>query len=367
MARLGPAEERYFLLVDPDTARAPDLPARFEKVLVKTRRPPSVAASATGRRDVADLLRMAWAVARLRPDVFFFPSVYTFFPLLRPVRTVVAIHDVIADRHPELIFPQRRLALYWRIKIGLAVRQARLILTVSDHARAGIVAHFRLPPERVRFVLEAPDPGFRPDAQSRDPAELLPDSGLPRGCRYLLYVGGLSPHKNLDVLIEAYRRLAADREFDSLRLLLVGDHSADVFHSAYEELRALVIRHGLEQRVCFTGFVPDSVVAQLYNRAELLVLPSIEEGFGLPAVEAAACGTPVVVSETGPAADLLGSGACAIRPRDVDGLTEALRLLLRDPARRASMGAEGRRRVAELSWERAATETLAILREVARR
>jgi glycosyltransferase involved in cell wall biosynthesis len=128
-----------------------------------------------------------------------------------------------------------------------------------------------------------------------------------------------------------------------------------------------VTRHGLEPRVCFTGFLPDSVVAELYNRAELLVLPSIEEGFGLPAVEAAACATPVVVSETGPVAELLGSGAYTVRPGDVDGLTEALRLLLKDPARRASMGAEGRRRVAELSWERAATETLAILREVARR
>jgi glycosyltransferase involved in cell wall biosynthesis len=297
----------------------------------------------------------------------FFPSAYTFFPLLRPVRVVVTIHDVIADRHPELMFPRRRLALYWRIKLGLAVRQARLILTVSDHARAGIVEHFRLPSERVRVVLEAPDPGFGPDAQSRDPADLLPDSGLPRGCRYLLYVGGLSPHKNLHILIEAFRRLVADRELDALRLLLVGDHSEDVFHSAYKDLHTLVISHGLEQRVCFTGFVPDYVVAQLYNRAELLVLPSIEEGFGLPAVEAAACGTPVVVSETGPVADLLGSGAYTVRPGDVNGLTEALRLLLKDPARRASMGEEGRRRVAGLSWERAAAETLAILREAAGR
>jgi glycosyltransferase involved in cell wall biosynthesis len=367
MARLAPTEERYYLLIDPDTARSSDLPARFEKVVVRTRRPPAEAASATGRRDVADLLRMAWAVARLRPDIFFFPSAYTFFPLLPPLRAVVTIHDVIADTHPELIFPRRRLAAYWRIKLRLAVLQARLVLTVSEHAHAGIVAHFRLPPERVRVVLEAPDPCFRPDAESCDPSELLPDSGLTRGCRYLLYVGGLSPHKNLDVLIEAYRRLAADREFDALRLLLVGDHSEDVFHSAYAELHALVIRHGLQQRVCFTGFLPDSVVAQLYNRAELVVLPSVDEGFGLPAVEAAACGTPVVVSETGPAGGLLGFGALTVRPGDVESLTDALRLLLKDPARRASMGQEGRRRVADLSWERAATETLAILREVARR
>ena len=215
-------------------------------------------------------------------------------------------------------------------------------------------------------MLEAPDPVFRPIARPRDPAELLPNSALPRGCRYLLYVGGLSPHKNLDVLIEAYDRLISDPELGTLRLLLVGDHSGDVFHSAYQDLRAMVTRRNLEGRVCFTGFVPDEQVAELYNRAELVVLPSIEEGFGLPAVEAAACGTAVVASETGPAAALLGPGVLTVRPRDVDGLTEGLRALLRDPARRAAMGADGRRRVGALNWERAATETLAIFREVAR-
>jgi glycosyltransferase involved in cell wall biosynthesis len=366
LARLGSADERYALFVDGETARAPDLPAPFEKVVVRTRRPAAEAASAAGRRDAVDLMRMTWAVARARPDVFFFPSVYTFFPLLPPVRVVVTIHDVIADEHPDLVFPRRRLALFWRIKLWLALRQAHLILTVSEYARAGILRRFKLPPDRVRVVLEAADPVFHPIAEARDPADLLPHCGLARGCRYVLYVGGLSPHKNLDVLIEAYRRVIVDREFHTLRLLLVGDHSGDVFYSAYEQIRALVVHHGLEGRVCFAGFVADPIVAELYNRADLVVLPSLEEGFGLPAVEAAACGTPVVTSETGPAAALLGGGVWTVPPGDVDALAKGVSSLLRDPARRASMGAEGRRRAASLSWERAAVETSAILREVAR-
>lgn len=366
LARVEGDRDRYVLFLDPETARASDLPARFEKVIVPTRQAPARAASASGHRAVADLLRMTWAVARARLDVFFFPSVYTFFPVVGRIRAVVTIHDVIAERHPEMIFSHRRLALFWRMKLALAVRQARLVIAVSEHAREGILEQFRLPPERVRVVLEAPDPIFVPIAQPRDPAELLPACALTPGCRYLLYVGGLSPHKNLDVLIEAYRRLVAGREFDTLRLLLVGDHAGDVFLSAYERLRAVVARHGLEDRVCFTGFVPDRVVAELYNRAELLVVPSLEEGFGLPAVEAAACGTPVVASETGPAASLLGGGVWTFPPRDVDALTEGLEALLRDPARRAAMGAAGRLRVAALSWDRAATDTLAILHEMAR-
>src|SRR5262249_14501119 len=187
-------------------------------------------------------------------DVFFFPSVYTFFPLLRPVRTLVAIHDVIAEHYPQMVFARRRLAWFWRIKLAVAVRQAHGILTVSDHAREGIVAHFRLPREQVRVVLEAPDPIFRPLAAPRDPAALLPACSLQRDSQFLLYVGGLSPHKNLPALIEAYRRLVSTGEFADLRLLLVGDYAGDVFYSAYADLRAQVARSGLGPRVCFAGF-----------------------------------------------------------------------------------------------------------------
>lgn len=363
--RIGTRDD-YVLFLDPETAGASDLPAGFERVIVRTREAPARAASASGRRGVVDLLRMTRAVARARLDVFFYPSVYTFFPLMGPVRGVVTIHDVIAERHPGEIFSRRRHALFWRMKVALAIRQSRLIVTVSDHARSGILEQFGVDPERVRTVLEAPDPAFHPIAGARDPSHLLPGGALPEGCRYLMYVGGLSPHKNLGTLIEAYRRLVAGGALDSLRLLLVGDYSGDVFLSAFEELRGAVARAGLEGRVVFTGFLPDGVVAELYNRAELLVLPSLEEGFGLPAVEAAACGTPVAASETGPAADLLGDGVWTFPPRDVDALTEGLRSLLRDPARRAAMGAAGRLRTEALSWDRAAAETATILREAAR-
>jgi glycosyltransferase involved in cell wall biosynthesis len=363
LARRGDSDH-YFLFVDEETAEAPDLPTRFERVVIPTQRPPVKAASASGRRGLLDLWRMARAVARYPLDVFFFPSVYTFFPLIRPIRAVVAIHDVIAEHHPKMIFAKRRLALFWRAKLAIAVRQAHLILTVSDHARDGIVEHFRLPPGRVRVILEAPDPIFRPVSCARDPADILPTCSLPPGGRYLLYVGGLSPHKNLHLLIEAYRRLIASREFETLRLLLVGDYVGDVFYSAYESLRAAVAHHRLEDRVCFTGFVPDDLLVDLYYRAELLVLPSLEEGFGLPAFEAAACGTAVVASEVGPVATLLGPAALTFSPHDVDALTDALLTLLKDPARRHAMGAEGHRRVSSFSWERAAAQAHAMFREV---
>ncbi len=363
LARRNDGDE-YILFVDPETARDPSLPTSFERVVVPTRRPPAEAASSSGRRDLTDLWRMAWTVARHPPDVFFFPSVYTFFPLLRPTRSIVAIHDVIAERHPKHVFARRRLQLFWNAKLAIAIRQAHLILTVSDHARDGIIEHFGLPASRVRVILEAPEAIFRPVPSPRDPAELLPACGVPRNSRYLLYVGGISPHKNLPVLVEAYRRLLGDGEPAGLRLLLVGDYAGDVFYSAYEDLRALVARHGLEGSICFTGFVPDEALVDLYNRADVVVLPSLEEGFGLPAFEAAACGTPVVASTAGPAGSLLGPAAWTFSPSDVDALTKALRVLLRDPARRQAMGAEGLRRAATFTWERAAAQVHAMFHEL---
>jgi glycosyltransferase involved in cell wall biosynthesis len=349
-------DDEYVLFMDPETARDPSLPARFETVVVRTHQPPARAASAFGRRRLIDLLRLSLAAARRPLDVMFFPSVYTFFPLLRPVPTIVAIHDIIPERHPKTVFARRRFELFWRAKLAVAVRQARLVLTVSEHSRDGIVEHFKIPSEKVRCVLEAPDAIFRPLAAPRDPAELLVNCSLPPNSRYILYVGGISPHKNLHVFIEAYRRLVAGGGFPELRLLLVGDYVGDVFYSAYETLRAAVARHGLQDRVCFTGFVPDEHLVHLYNRVDLVVLPSLEEGFGLPAFEAAACGTPSVVSEVGPACSLLGPAVWSFPPHDVDALTGGLRRLLADPDRRRQMGIEGRRRAAEFSWGRSAAQ-----------
>lgn len=366
LARLE-GDDQYFIFVDPETARAPDLPVRFRKVVVPAKQPPARAAAAAGRRTVGDLFRMGWAVARHPLDVFFFPSVYTFFPLLRPLRAIVAIHDVIAEHHPELVLGRSRSALFWRLKLALAIRQAHLIVTVSDHARRGIIDHFGLAPELVHTILEAPDPIFRPVQPTRRLADLLPACTLPqRGGRYLLYVGGFSPHKNLHLLLDAFRSLLAQGEFPDLQLLLVGDYQGDVFHSAYESLRQDVRRYRLDDRVCFSGYVSDEALVDLYNQADLLVLPSLEEGFGLPAFEAAACGTPVVTSSVGPAADLLGPAAWSFPPHDVGVLTDGLRDLLNDPARRRAMGAAGRERVRPLTWELAAARAHSIFREVGR-
>lgn len=354
----------YLMFMDRESAAGNDLPPGMQAVVVPLSEAPGKAASASGRRTIADLLRMSRAVARYRLDAFFFPSVYTYFPLIRPVPTIVAIHDVIAERHPEMIFPNRRLQFFWRAKLALAQRQARVVLTVSEHAKAGIQEQLGVPDGKLRVILEAHDPSFRILPDARDPAELLPSQGLAQGLRYLVYVGGLSPHKNLGVLIQAFRRISP--AFPSLRLLLVGDYSGDVFFSAYADLKQEVNEHDLSDRVRFTGYLDDPTLVELLNRAELLVLPSLEEGFGLPAFEAAACGTPSVVSQVGPAAALLKDAVIAFPPHDVDALSGALQSILADSSRRNHMAAAARSRIAEFSWQRSAANFSALLREVAR-
>lgn len=356
--------EQYVLFVDTQTARVPDLPAAFEKIVVATRQPPARAPSPSSRRGLRDVLRMSWAVARRPLDVFFFPSTFSYFPLLRPTRVVLALHDVTPERYPELLFARRRFELFNSLKRRIALRQARVVLTGSEYARDGIIRYLRVPPARVRVILDAPAPIFRPLALPRDPADLLSACSLPHGSRYLLYVGALGVQKNLPVLLEAFRRLVSGGRFAALRLLLVGDYSADMYRAAHHEIQTLAAHHGLAERVCLPGFVPDDVLVELYNRAELLVLPSLEEGFGLPAFEAAACGIAAVVSENGPAGRLLGPAAWIFPPRDVSALTTALETLLDDPVRRRLMGEEGIRRASAFTWDRAAAELHALFREL---
>jgi glycosyltransferase involved in cell wall biosynthesis len=178
--------------------------------------------------------------------------------------------------------------------------------------------------------------------------------GVAPGTRYVLYVGGLSPHKNLIRLIEAFGRAGLD---DGVRLILVGD-LGDVFHTHVPELRAAVSRAGLRERVHFTGFVPDDDLVYLYNRAEALAQPSLLEGFGLPAVEAMACGVPVVYSRAGSLPEVVGDAGLDVDPTDVDALAAAIRRLLGDPALRRDLGGRALRRAGRFTWAESARALL---------
>jgi glycosyltransferase involved in cell wall biosynthesis len=327
---------------------------------------PTAAAAADGNRSPIDMLRLTRAVAAHPSDVFFSPSVYTYFPLPPRIRSVVTVHDAFAERFPHLTLPSARARLFWRAKVSLALWQATTVLTVSEFAADEIAEVLGVARSRLRVAVEAPSPVYRPSDSPAAIAEVAARLGLPAGARWIMYVGGFSPHKNVHLLAEAHGRLFARLGDATPWLVLVGSLSGDPFHGAQGQIRAAITAAGTGARVVWPGFVSDEDLRQLHSASIALALPSMNEGFGLPAVEAAVCGSPVVATTASPLPQLLAGGGCFVAPSDLDGLTDALWLLTTDADARATMGAAAQVRASELSWRRCATQALAALDEAAR-
>ena len=354
-------EERFTFFADrraADTFRLSG--ANLRLVTVEQRTSPTEAAAADGSRSPFDMLRLTRAVRREPLDVFFSPSVYTYFPLPPGLRAVVTVHDTIAERFPELTLPSPRARLFWKAKVKLALFQARLVLTVSEYSAREIASVLKVPHGRIRVAVEAPAAAFRPSSAD-EIAAAVRAVGLPAGARYFTYVGGFNPHKHVDRLVRA---LGAQRD-KSLFLLLVGAKSGDVFHGDQARIQAAIDTAGLGERVKWTGFVPDEELRHLHSGALALVLASQAEGFGLPAVEAAACGAPVIATTASPLPELLEGGGLFVAPDDEAGLVKALERIASDEPARRAMGARARERARALTWPRGAQAALDALREAA--
>jgi glycosyltransferase involved in cell wall biosynthesis len=365
-------QNTYWFFLDADTKeQAADIPDGVKQVIVPTSQAAVEAASASGRRSVRDLWAMGEAVRRHRPalDLFYFPSVYTFYPLRIKAPVAVSIHDTIPERYPELVFSGRVPRLMWALKVGWAVRQAAVILTGTQTSRQAIAGTFGVTVERVHVVPDAPSAVFRPIADAGRVRPVLARHGIAPDERYILYVGGISPHKNLATLLEAYAMLVVGHgDGPALpRLVLVGDYQRDVFLSSYHALQRKAEEPELAGRVIFTGFVPDDELVCLYSAAELLVMPSFDEGFGLPAVEAMACGTPVVASHAGALPEVVGGAGVFFDPHSPAELKMCLEELLRDDDERAALRARGLHRAGDFSWGRSAAAALAVFEGVMRR
>jgi glycosyltransferase involved in cell wall biosynthesis len=344
-------DDEYVLFTDDRTAREEELPQGAIVRAVALGAPPA----ADAPRALRDLRSVSRAVGRERLDVFLFPSLYTWFPV-RGTPTVVGIHDVIAEQYPELTLPTRGARTRWRLKRWLAVRRARRIFTVSETSRKLLSADLGVPETSLAIVPEAPDPAFGPRSREVVARELRP-LGLDTDERFLVYAGGVSPHKGLETLLDAYALL----DDQAPRLVIAGALEGDAYLSAADSVRGQIEELGLRDRVLLTGFVSDETLACLYSGAVAFVSPSRSEGFGLPAVEAAAAGTPVVLSDIPAHRETLGSAALYFPPGDRRALAGQLEVVLRG----GGNGAAARERVAGLSWDASAAALLAVLKEAA--
>lgn len=357
-------ETEYLFYIDAQSADEVALPPRVEARRVGLSASPSQAAAAGSSRPLADLVRLTRAVRSDGLDAFLFPSVYTYFPVVG-TPTVVGMHDTIVEGLPDLTVPSRRERAAAGLKHRVAVRRATRLFTVSEASRQAISSHFRIAPELLRVVPEAPDPVFAPRTGERLAAGLAV-AGLTPADRYFLYAGGISPHKNVETLVDAYALSGARGDEPLPLLVLVGDLENEAYLSSAASVRERIASHGLEGSVRLPGFVTDEVLACLYSGATGVVIPSLAEGFGLPAVEAAACGAPVALSDLPPHRETLGTAALFFPPTDVEALATILTCLSADETLRNDVAAKARQAVAGLTWDAAAAELRTLIREAAR-
>jgi len=338
------------------------VPAGAEVRMLASSAATSTAAAANGSRSLGDMWMTGRAMSKADLDILLFPTIYSFVPTLTRAKRIVVVHDTIAETFPELTLPNRKSRLFWQAKVGLGRAQADALVTVSEYSRRKIVERFGMRPEQVFVVGEAGDAVFRriPGARLTPALEAV---GVRPGRRMVVYVGGFSPHKNLEALVEAFARIAGRDAFADTLLVMVGEYKKEVFHSYHGTIAARVEQLRIRDRVIFTGYLSDEDLAVLLNLSAVLALPSLMEGFGLPAVEAAACGCPVAATTESPLPDLLPDGGIFFDPRG-GGLEPALEELLGSEERRRRMGDAAAAAAGRLTWEAAAHQMLDVIRKV---
>jgi glycosyltransferase involved in cell wall biosynthesis len=302
---------------------------------------------------LAELWRLALAARRDRAELFHAPH-YVCPPWL-PCPAVVTIHDLI-----HLRFPRHRrhplAPIYARAMLRLAVRRAAALITVSRATQRDLETWLGVPAARIRVIPNGVAPRFCPAADAAALAGRLEALGVRRP--YWLFVGNPLPHKNLGGLLDAFAGL--DRRTGGL--VLAGIPPAA--RPAVE--RALVARQ-LEHRVLVLAPLPADRLPPLYQGATGLVCPSLWEGFGLPALEAMACGTPVIAAARGALPEVLSGAGVLVDPTNIDALREAMYNLASNESLRAALGAAGLGRARAFSWRVAAEATLAVYQEVLER
>ena len=305
---------------------------------------------------IAEQIRIPLSLARERVTMVHEPH-YVLPPAIR-CRSVVTIHDCIHLMFPQYL-PSKLAYVYAKGSMWSATRKADRVLTVSEASKRDILRFFDIPPEKVAVIYNAIDERFLGPA---DTVRMdLTRQRYQLDHPFVLYVGNIKPHKNIERLVEAFA-IARRTGPDNLTLIIIGDEL-----SKYPVLRQSVHRHKLDKHVRFLGFQPQETLAAFYRLARAFVFPSLYEGFGLPPLEAMACGTPVVTSNVSSLPEICGDAALLVDPHDSNAIADAIILAVTDETLRADMIARGLARARDFSWPQSVGKIHQIYMDVANR
>lgn len=346
----------YFLYVDRPDGFATDLPSNF------------ISKRVSGKAHLIGAgWREQWAVPswirRDRVDISHFPS--NTGPLRLSSGLIVTLHDVISLNHQIPSLPNMKgstvhfaLQVYSKFVIPRVAIKAKAVITVSQFAKKQIAMRLRIPAERIHVTHLAPDATMAPVRPAMKPNlrdYLVENYGITKP--YLLGVGH-EPHKNLERLVEAFQILRA-RWGREISLTLIVAHEP-----ARSRLRQLVSKEGLNSSVRLLGSVTQQDLVRIYGLAEAFIFPSLEEGFGLPPLEAMACGTPVIASNHSAIPEIVGDAALMVTPIDALEIAISIQRVLENPGLAADLRDRGLRRAAQFSWESTARKTIEIYEAV---
>ena len=305
---------------------------------------------------LAQLLNLNQSALFADQSVEIFHATEHLLPRFKGIKTAFTLHDLIFKFYPKYHLP--RNWIYLQVAMPIFLRRADAVICVSEHTRRDAQRIYRLPERKTHVIYEGVHPRFKPMQDARVLDAVRTRHKLPE--RFVLAVGTIEPRKNLMTLFSAFQALLVQQpQYADMHLVIVGKQGW-----LFEETLQAVTQHGLQERVRFTGWLPDEDLPAVYALAQAVAMPSVYEGFGFPALEGLACAVPVLCSNASSLPELVGDAAMLLPPLDVAAWTSGLHRVLSDPVFADALRARGPHQAAKFTWENAARQTQAVYEQL---
>lgn len=292
-----------------------------------------------------------------RAEVLFVPCSYLLLSIEFFIPTVVMLHDLTTFIPVIKKFHKKDIVLKEKLFVQLALKKAKSVISVSNNTKVDCIKYFNIPSDKIKVIY----PGNKNFLQKINDEDLisnvLDEYGLPE--RFFLFVGTLEPRKNIPNIIKAYKNYLLENPTINLPLLLVGKKGW-----YYQDFFQLVKDLQLGEKIIFTGYLPDEVLLYLYNRAEIVIYPSLYEGFGSPVLEAMSCGAPVITSNISSLPEVAGEAAVLVDPNNIDEIKSAIKKITSNRLFRENLIERGLTQAQKFSWDIFVKELLVIFNSI---